>query len=212
MNRLMANKGSRFPMLLGALAALSNPASIISEAGAVSGMPADKIGVSASTVEVMSTPLVAGSSSQEVVLLDGTIKTSAPTDLSISVHAECGLWTDVQVAGSGSSSSNAAVKIWVEVDGAPVSVSAQGGDDGKIVFCNRDLSLSATLPFIDLFQKSRSSNAFQWMNLDVGPGLHTVVVKGRLDANVTGIGMAQAGVGRRTLIVEPVKLAHDATF
>jgi hypothetical protein len=203
--------GSRLAILLGIIFSLSNPKSIIPVADA-NHAPADKIGVSASTVEVLSTPLFAGSSSQEVTLLRGTLKTSSPTDLSLSVHAECGLWTDVQILGGGASNSKAAVNVWVEVDGSPVPVSQQSGDDGKIVFCNRDLSLSATLPFLDLFQKSRSANAFQWMALNVGSGFHTVVVKARLDAHVTGVGMAQAGVGRRTLIVEPQKLANDATF
>ena len=207
----MAKWGARFAIPLGILVALSNPNVIIPEAEA-NHAPADKIGVSASTVEVLSTPLVAGSSSQDVTLLSWTLKTSSPTDLSISVHAECGLWTDVQVIGGGNSSSNASVKVWVEVDGTPVSVSEQSGDDGKIVFCNRELRLDAAVPFLDLFQRSRSANAFQWMDLNVGAGFHTVEVKARLDSNVTGIGMAQAGVGRRTLIVEPVKLANDATF
>ena len=212
MYKQMAKGGSRFAIVLGIILSLSNPKSIIPEADATHA-PADKIGVSASTVEVMSTPLLAGSSSQEVELLRGSLKTSAPTDLSLSVHAECGLWTDVQVIGTGSSTAKAAVNVWVEVDGAPVPVSRQSGDDGKIVFCNRELALQiAGVPLIDLFQKTRSANAFQWMDLDVGAGFHTIVVKARLDANVTGIGMAQAAVGRRTLIVEPVKLANDATF
>jgi hypothetical protein len=37
-------------------------------------------------------------------------------------------------------------------------------------------------------------------------------MKARLEANVIGTGVAQAGVGRRTLIVEPGKMAVDAIF
>jgi hypothetical protein len=175
--------------------------------------PADKIGVSASTVEVMQTPLFAGSSSETVTLLSATAKTSAPTDLSLSLHTECALWTDVQVAGGGSSTSKAAVKVWIELDGSPVPVSVLAGDDGKVVFCNRELGLDLLGgSVIDLFEKTRSANAFQWMALNVGPGDHSIVVKARLEANVIGTGIAQAGVGRRTLIVEPGKMAVDAIF
>jgi hypothetical protein len=217
MQSKMARWGLLFALLAGLIASAAIPGLIVREAGATH-EPADKIGVSASTIEVMSTPLFAGASSEEVELLRGSLKTSSPTDLSLSVHAECALWTDVTVTSTGTSSSTASVKVWVEVDGVAVPVtneqSSGGPDDGRVVFCNRQFTLDLIgLPgVISLFERTRSANAFQWMDLNVGPGVHTVVVKAQLEANVTATGFAQAGVGKRTLIVEPVKLANDATF
>lgn len=40
----------------------------------------------------------------------------------------------------------------------------------------------------------------------------TVEVKASLDRLVSGNGLAAAAVGKRTLIVEPAKLAKDASF
>src|SRR2546427_200152 len=89
-------------------------------------------------------------------------------------------------------------------------------DSGKVVFCNRAFKISAPLfapEVIKLFQKTRSTHAFNWGALNVGNGIHTLVVKAQLDASVTGVGtFAQAAVGKRTLVVEPAKLANDAEF
>ena len=89
-------------------------------------------------------------------------------------------------------------------------------DNGKVVFCNRAFKISAPLvgpEVVSLYQKTRSTHAFNWGALNVGNGIHTLVVKARLDASVTGIGtFAQAAVGKRTLVVEPAKLANDAEF
>src|SRR5919198_115277 len=112
--------------------------------------PADKINVSASTVEVMQTQVGLGASSQQVTLLSATFRNSTPVFV---------------------------------------------GDA------------------IRLFQKTRSANAFNWGALNVGNGIHTLVVKAQLDASVTGVGtFAQAAVGKRTLVVQPAKLANDAQF
>lgn len=46
----------------------------------------------------------------------------------------------------------------------------------------------------------------------MGSGIHTVVVMAQLETEVTGVGEAKAGVGKRTLIVEPVKLAGDVVL
>src|SRR5919198_1188424 len=57
--------------------------------------PADKINVSASTVEVMQTQVGLGASSQQVTLLSATFRNSTPADLIIQVTEECALWTDI---------------------------------------------------------------------------------------------------------------------
>lgn len=148
-------------------------------------------------------------------LLTGTLKTSSPTDLMLHVSLECALWTNVKVSGNNSSSAFGQVKVWVEIDGNPVPVAA--GDNGEVVFCEREFKLETTNfddtdATIALFQRTRSANAFNWLALDLGSGVHTVEVKAALDRLVDGNGLAAAAVGKRTLIVEPAKLANDASL
>jgi hypothetical protein len=200
--------------------ALLAPAFGVQEAGATH-MPADKVGVSASAVEVMQTQLgLGGSSSGPVTLLSATMRNSSPTDLIIHLTGECALWTDII---SPDSEAAAQVTVWIELDGAaiPVTNDANGDgifgdpDDGKVVLCNRAFKISAPLflgDAISLFLKTRAANAFNWVALNVGSGIHTLQVKAQLDASVTGGTFAQAAVGKRTLVVEPAKLANDATF
>jgi len=171
-------------------------------------MPADKIGVSASTIEVMDT-----TQPQPVTLLTATLRTSSPTDLMIKVTGECALWTNVS---SPDGLAQANVKVWVEMDGAPVPVTsdpAQGGpDDGKVVFCNREFQVVSIVDVLQLFLRTRAAQAFNWVTLNVGSGIHTIEVKARLDTLVAGAAVAKAAVGKRTLIVEPAKLANDITI
>jgi len=181
--------------------------------------PADKIHVSASVVEVMQTQVgLGGSSSPPVTLLRGTFRNSTPTDLIIQLTGECALWTDIV---SPDSEAAAKVTVWVELDGQRVPVTSDSNadgifndpDDGSVVFCNRAFRISAPINIIELFQNTRAANAFNWGALNVGNGIHTLEVKAQLEASVTGAGtFAQAAVGKRTLVVEPAKLANDATF
>jgi len=184
--------------------------------------PADKINVSASIVEVMQTQMGLGvSSSGPVTLLSATFRNSTPTDLIIQVTGECALWTDITTPESEAA---ATVTVWVELDGVAVPVTSDSNadgmfddpDDGKVVFCNRAFKISAPVVgpgVVNLFQKTRSTHAFNWGALNVGNGIHTLVVKAQLDTSVTGVGtFAQAAVGKRTLVVEPAKLANDAEF
>jgi hypothetical protein len=200
---------------------LLTPVAIVPEASA-DHMPADKIAVSASVVEVMQTQAgPGGGSSGPVTLLSATFRNSTPTDLIIQVTAECALWTDIV---SPDSEAAATVTVWVELDGVRVPVTRDTNedgvfndpDDGRVVFCNRAFRISAPLSVGDvirLFLKTRSANAFNWGALNVGNGIHQLVVKAQLDASVIGLGtFAQAAVGKRTLVVQPAKLANDAEF
>src|ERR1043166_4035703 len=90
-------------------------------AGAGSEVPADKVAASGSALQVMSAPITAGASSQTVEILHGSMRTSAPEDLIINVSAECALLTDVTNTSNSDSSAFGEVKIWVEIDGAPVA-------------------------------------------------------------------------------------------
>jgi hypothetical protein len=199
--------------------ALLATASFVERAGATH-QPADKVGVSASVMEVMQTQVGVGSSSSPpVTLLSATFRNSSPTDLMIQVTGECAVWTDIV---SPESEAAAQVTVWIELDGARVAVTSDANedgifndpDDGKVVLCNRAFRISApALDLIRLFQKTRAANAFNWVALNVGSGIHRLEVKAQLDASVVGVGtFAQAAVGKRTLVVEPAKLANDATF
>lgn len=180
--------------------------------------PADKMAVSGSSLEIITAPLLAGASTTTAELLAGRIKTSSPTDLVLSVSLECALWTDVTTVGNDESEAVARVKVWVEIDGVPVTVSSDDtAEPGKVVFCDRAYKRTTT-DFddedarIDSYLRTRSAHDFNWIRLNLGSGLHTISVKGELETAVTGTGMAQAAIGKRTLVVEPTKLANDVTL
>ncbi|MBW3582643.1 MAG: hypothetical protein KY455_06035 [Euryarchaeota archaeon] len=178
--------------------------------------PADKAGVAASDIEILSTPVIDGSSSEEALLLSTTLKSSNPTDLILAVDLECALWTDVTVIGNDDSQAVATVKIWITIDGEPITVTSSSEDDepAKVVFCNRAYRMATTNVDdedmqIDTYLSTRAAHGFTWVTLNVGSGTHEIEVWGQLDAEVTGTGMAKAGIGKRILVVEPVKLAND---
>lgn len=178
--------------------------------------PADKVFASASTIEVEHTQMGPGASSAEVVLLEAVLRTSSPTDLILKVTAECALFTDL-APFLFTGETVATVKVWVEIDDVPVPVTsdpAKGGpDDGRVVFCNRDFRIDTSnlISAAALFIKTRSANAFNWAALNVGAGVHTIKVKARGETEVVAAGTATVAVGKRTLIVEPAKLANDIT-
>ena len=180
--------------------------------------PADKMAVSGASLEIITAPLIEGSSVTTAELLSGQIKTSSPTDLVLSVNLECALWTDITTVGNDDSESAARVKVWVEIDGVPVAVSGDDTEEtGKVVFCDRAYRRTTT-DFddedarIDSYLRTRSAHSFDWISLNLGSGVHEVSVKAELETAVTGTGMAQAAIGKRTLVVEPTKLANDVTI
>lgn len=180
--------------------------------------PADKMAVSGSSLEIITAPLLAGASTTTAEILRGTVKTSSPTDLILSVNLECALWTDITTVGNDESQSVARVKVWVEIDGKPVPVSSDDtAETGKVVFCDRAYKRTTT-DFddedarIDSYLRTRSAHSFDWISMNLGSGVHTISVKGELQTAVTGAGMAQAAIGKRTLVVEPTKLANDVVL
>lgn len=158
----MKHFGGRIFTLALAIAALGL---VVPQAQAQSHFPADKIQVSASTIEVMSPQ------QQDVTLLSAQFRTSDPADLLISVNAECALWTNVM---SPMGEADARVTTWVELDGNAVPVTsdpAKGGpDDGKVAFCNRVFRIEGGTD-VELFLRTRAANAFTWGTLNVGNGI-----------------------------------------
>jgi hypothetical protein len=171
---------------------------------------ANKVGVSASDLQVInSTETASANPLSPVTLMSTTFKTSTTEDLIIQVNAETGLYTAVGAKGSydpltsttainTSSTATGQVIVWVELDGQPLPVTTQnpyagvagvtddiyGYMNGPIVFNSRAFNLSTqnlTLgQQIALFIKTRSANSFQWFATNVGNGDHTVVVKANL--------------------------------
>lgn len=200
-------------LLLGLLVLLS---SIGRSEAIATHKPADKVVASGSTVEVVSP-------AEEVTILSGILRSSAPSDLLLSVTSECAITTDVKTEGNDDQMAEGVVKVWVEIDGEAVGInniptsttSAEAQDDGKVVFCNRSYRRKTTLfddedATIETFFRTREANAFNWVALNVGNGTHEVAVKATLTETATNKATADAAVGNRTLVVEPAKLANDA--
>jgi hypothetical protein len=144
------------------------------------------------------------------IVLEAPIKTSPTQDLVFSVSLECALWTTVATIGDDVSEAQATVTITVLFDGVPVPVSGES-PDGSVVFCDRT-HRQTTMNLddddrIEQYLATRSANAFNWLLPDVGGGDHVVQVRADLDTRTVGDqASAEAGVGHRTLIVEPTHL------
>ena len=159
----------------------------------------------------------------DVPSLSTQIKTSEKADLIISVTAECALATDVKIKGKGTedtSESLAQIKIQALVwkDGEWVTA-----EPGSVVFAYRKMILKgllwagsdlgmAALPeqYIEIYEETRTANAFNFVLKNVGQGVHGVKVQVMTDtkegfdgANVSAV------IGKRTLVVESVRMVND---
>lgn len=208
----MSNANSKLHILATAIVALFVGAVFAGTFfGAVdaAGIPADKVAAAGSTIEV--------SDPGEIVsILDGRMKTSAPTDLLISVSLECSILTNVTTVGNDDSYAFGRIEAWVEIDGVPVGVNA--GDDGRVVMCDRAHRQTTSLfddddATISSYLKTRSAHSFNWIALNLGSGEHDIVVKALLTEETTtagaGSAVADAVIGKRTLVAEPTKMAND---
>ena len=167
--------------------------------------PADHVAAAASDV------VEVGPGAQRV-LLSERIRTSAPADLLLQLTAECGVffrWNETPPADRDDL--RGVVRVWIEIDGVPVPVQTPG-DDGRVSLCDRffDRRAVRTGNIESVQSNELQANGFNWIRVNASPGLHEVVVKADLiertreaDNDVT------AFVGRRTLIVEPVKMPVD---
>jgi hypothetical protein len=183
--------------------------------------PANKVSVAASNIQTMETVALTGAQSNIVELFNETLKTSAPEDLILQLTAECALVTNIVNVGNSDSQAIASVRVWMEIDGSPVIVASDGpgspAEQAQVVFCNRAFRMVITdLDDQDAqfrqYLQTRNANAFNWMALNVGSGIHNVVVKAQLEAAVTGAGEARAMIGKRSLVIEPTKLINDAVI
>ena len=177
-----------------------------------------------------------------VTLLTGTLKTSKPEDLMLMVSLECSILTKLDTNNTTRNArQTGSIRVWVEVDGKIVPINTtstppqdpaaqpSGGEVDKVTFCNRtyertvypnesddDDEVDGQTDYID----TKTANAFNWVRLNTGSGVHTITVKADLVGGnpavcsaetTTRNSCSEAHVGNRTLIVEPTKLANDAS-
>lgn len=169
--------------------------------------PANKVSAVGSTVEV-------AGPGETLTILAGSMRTSSPTDLILQVTLECSILTQVTTVGNDDQQAFGRIEVWVEIDGEPVGVTA--GDDGRVVFCDRAHRQTTSLfddddATIESYLKTRTANAFNWVALNTGSGVHTLEVKAHFTEEATDNAVAQAVIGKRTFVAEPTKLANDAT-
>lgn len=160
-----------------------------------------------------------------ITILATEIKAGGPQDVVIQVALECSLITDVYSTTiddhpegyTAIGRAEAHVDIQVLLDGAPVTIG--GEDDGSVTFCDRvhqqeirDIDEDTGNFTIRQLQETMTANAFNWVALDLGSGLHTVEVVATITAANTEGSFAQGAIEKRTLIVEPVDFAHGATI
>jgi hypothetical protein len=171
--------------------------------------PANKVSAAGSTTDVMEP-------GKSLPILTGTLRTATPEDLVFAVTAECSIVTNITTVGNDEQRAFGQVRFWVTVDGTAVPVSGST-DDGKVVFCNRAYARTTSLfddqdATIATYLKTREANAFNWLALNVGSGIHTITVWAEFTTEATDKAVAEAVVGKRTMIVDPTKLANDASI
>jgi hypothetical protein len=205
------------------------PVAIAAEGGG--GTPANKAVAAGSKAEV-----IAPNTNKPI--MSATFKTSKPTDLLIGVSLECAILTDVVINGgpdvpTETASAEGTVRVWAELDGKIVPIedvsappqdpaqSGTGDETDKVTFCDRLHQRTITDAEEDPdgidksrdYQRSKSANAFNWVRLNAGSGMHTLVIKADLTTTAVGEGSkAEAIIGNRTLVVEPTKLANSAVI
>jgi hypothetical protein len=187
--------------------------------------PADKVVAAGDTAQVFA-------ANQTVPILSATLRTSKPTDLILNVNMECSIFTRLVTGGASPDTAQASgdIRAWVEIDGLTVPINSisnppqnpppvgNPATDG-VTFCNRtysrnvqDLEGDGATDLEDDFIDTKSANSFTWLRLNMGAGIHRIVVMATLTTSATPDATARAYIGNRSLIAEPEKLANDATI
>lgn len=173
-----------------------------------------------------------GNSATETLMsIPQALKTSNGGAVSATLSMEAALLTyNVTTAfttgGKASSSSRAALKAWIEVDGVPM-------EPGMVVYADRlqatglTLNLTCVVPgttctlngnvVLELFQNTKNANAFTFFAGPLGATIHKVEVKaqGFIECRANGAPIAcpastldgysastQVAIGKATLLVE----------
>ena len=185
--------------------------------------PADKVVASGSKLAVVGP-------GDEVPILTATLRSTNVSDLILGVSLECAILTQLTtgpnaVDGVDQALAQGKVLVWVEIDGQIVPINSVGGESqpgdesDKVTFCDREYQRKVSdnedpadgQDTEEDYIRTKAANAFNWIHLNVGRGVHEIVVKATLTERVEGAAVAEALIGNRTLVVEPAKLANDAT-
>ena len=210
-----------------ALAAMAAPAAFVgAQAIAGAGVPADKV-VAAGSKRVV---IAAG---QTTTLMTATMRTSKPTDIMAHAALECSIFTQLLTNNTdNSATAGARARVWLEVDGKIVSLTqnsvppqngtipASGNDTDKVTFCDREYSRTVTddenpldgIDSQDDYIRTKAAHGFNWVQMNLGSGIHTIALKATLTTATEGQATAELEIGNRTLIVEPTKMANDAVI
>ena len=165
-------------------------------------------------------------SSPEDLIISVTAECSILTDLATGPSATSGAADSALAFGS--------VRLRVEIDGKEVPVSVDdgtgGADDadddddeiGEVTFCNRTYARivqDGEADGLDSqrdFLRTRTANAFNWIALDTGVfyddpangnNILTVELFADYDTEEIGDANAEAFVGSRTMVIEPIRLS-----
>ncbi len=144
-------------------------------------------------------------------IIEGTIKTSSPSDLFITHQQECAIHTELNLDSDNESGTSAVREdIRVLVDGNEVPISYVGNDfNSEVTLCSRAYSIDTnvlstlsdlctavegidgvtyTCPediYFDSYIATKQAHGWTFVALDVGSGEHTVEVQAKLADNLT---------------------------
>jgi len=194
-----------------------------------------KFTANVNTMAVVSPMLATNDDDGWSTVMSGQIHTATPKDLLIGVSLETSLLTDTLVKSSGgvkdTSTAEAAIEVKVLVDGIEAA-------PGVVVFDKRKQQLSATLggyytecvdanldgitdvltecvlapEEIDLLLDTTAAHHFNFIQANLGQGVHTVVVKSKISNNTVfanGTASASALLGKGSLSVEEVQAVNS---
>jgi len=217
--RVIAVTGVTVLMASGAFAQsiASNKAFFAKETAGVTFAPVSGAGYSAPIV-LVSVPAAVKTSN------GGAVSATLSMESLLSTY---NLTTAIVNSGKSSSSSRAAIKAWIEVDGVAM-------DPGEVVFNDRlqatglTLNLTCAVPgttctvdgdlTLELFQATKSAQSFTFFLGPLSATVHSVVVKAQalIECRANGVVIAcpsstldgyanastQAGIGKATLMIE----------
>jgi hypothetical protein len=210
-------------------------AALVAQAGVGAQSPASNKAFFASSTQGITVAAVGSTGESAPVTLfsvPAALKTSNGGAVSATLSMEAALWTynlttAIVNGGKSSSSSRAAIKAWVEIDGVKM-------EPGVVVYADRlqatglTLNLTCQVPdttcvvngdaTLELYQRTKNANAFTFFAGPLGPVVHSVVVKaqGFIECRSNGLPTAcpastldgytdastQAAIGKATLLLE----------
>ena len=198
---------------------------LTSNAAEANHTPANKVTAAGGTEEV-----VFLNEGQTAPILTTKLRTSKPSELLLNVALECSIITQVTTQENETAqTARGALRTWITIateggatrvvgvqETATPSTLGKPADDGKVTFCDREhtqeLKDSADSDgSLRTYLRTKHANAFNWLALNVGSGVHTVTLHAEYTKQATtGTNVSKGAIGRRTLVIEPVRAVNDA--